>query len=57
MQSYFLGYIIRCSSEVVAPAHNLMLNSGSINKIISNCNRTPESLSRVSKNNKYICKV
>ena len=35
MQSYFLGYMIRCSSEVAYTAHNLMLNTGSINKIIS----------------------
>ena len=48
MQSYFHGYMIRCSREVAYTAHNLMLNTGSINKSISNCNRTPESLSRVS---------
>ena len=48
MQSYFLGYVIRCSSEVAYTAHNLMLNTGSIDKSISNCNRTPESLSHVS---------
>ena len=44
MQSYFLGYVIRCSSEVAYTAHNLMLNTGSIDKSISNT----ESLSRVS---------